>query len=118
MQIPLGVTLFIMMVLLLLSACTSVTIHDSIWYGSKGSKGAIGFHTLTAGTERLTNEKFIAKWNNLKSPMIATTADTFADLKRALEQLCSIQTCNYLTTDQKSILTNFFTNVDNLVKGP
>lgn len=81
---------------LLLSACGTVTIKDSEWFGSLGSQGAAGFHTLTPASETLDLTQWATKWNDLSNPMICTQASTFADWKADIEKLCSKNThCIY-----------------------
>lgn len=105
-------TSFIGMALVLLS-CTGITIKDSEWYGSKGMRGAVGFHTLSEGQENLDYPSWVKKWFDLKHPIICTSTDTFSDWKAVIEKQCSFNNnCSYMTPEQQKALQGFFQKVD------
>lgn len=94
----------------LLSGCTSVEIKDQAWYGNKGSLGAVEFHTLSSSQKDITK----SQWNAilLTQPLVCTSVETFGDVKKAVEQLCSI--CNCCDYNTKVEITNFFNNVNSV----
>lgn len=69
-----------------LSGCvTPVPVKDHIFYGDQGSLGATYFHFLTDETGDLSR----TDWDNLRFGYICEDAETFADWKTIIEQLCS-----------------------------
>lgn len=98
------------MAVLALSACSGVTVKDEIFYGNKGTLGAVSFHTLTAGQQDISPKD----WANLLAtqPLICSSIQTFGDLKAALEQLCIV--CNCCTYDQEAAIDQFFNEVNSV----
>lgn len=101
------------------TSCSTIQVPDTVWYGSLGVTGAVGFHTLTAGEQRLSFKDWIAKWDNLsdpEGPMICTHTASFAKLKSAFEKLCNSTTgtCQFMTPDQQTQLNNFTNEVKKL----
>ena len=92
--------LFIMMVLTLPS-CSNVTIKDSEWFGDLGQKGAIGIHTLTTDQDKISKPA----WDKARIGMLCTSVQTFGDLKKSVEQLCS--NCNCCTYDETKQVNDF-----------
>lgn len=99
--------LFTLMVLLLLNACGNVTIKDEIFYGNKGMLGAVEFHTFTSDQRQVSFEE----WMKLlkKKPLICSSVDTFGDIKKFMEQVCSV--CNCCQADTKAKADEFFENI-------
>jgi hypothetical protein len=95
-----------MMGLLALNACKTVTIDDSIWYGSLGSQGAVAEHVLQSGSTVITLEQFAALWDNTSDPLICTNSSVFAAWKSDLEKLCSDSNdCSYDDTQTINAVT-------------
>ena len=82
----------------LLSSCT-ITIHDSQWCSPiPGNLGAVCDWSLHSEQEFLT----LQQWEILQGSWIAkgeavecTSSQTFGDIKKELEKLCSKVTCDY-----------------------
>lgn len=84
--------LFIGMALVILSACGHVEIKDQVWYGDKGPLGAKEFHTMTTYTQKIPKDD----WDNMRFGMLCTNAQTFGEIKREIEVLCSnYKGCTY-----------------------
>lgn len=108
------------MALLLLSSCQQIPIRDSEWFGSKGPKGAVAFHTLTKPKKTYTWDEFIVLWNNLKhkeGPLICTHSDTFAQIKVLWETCVTNGACSFVTEEQKGQAQSFFSNINSVKTG-
>ncbi len=104
--------LFIAMVPLLLSACGTVPLQDEIMYGNKGMLGAVEFHTFTPAKRPLTFEQWMQLLKT--KPLICTSVQTFGDIKKFMEQVCSV--CNCCAADTKERAEEFFNNVQDSQK--
>lgn len=104
---------FIPMALPLLS-CTTDKIKDSEWTGSRGPLGAVSFHFLTSEKHVLAPAEWLAKWNDLKHPMVCTTTDTFADIKALWENCVTKGQCEFVPPEQQQKAGQFFSNVEKL----
>jgi hypothetical protein len=94
-------------------SCSRVSIKDAIFFGNKGMQGAVEFHTLTTDQRNLSFED----WMKLirEKPLVCTSPDTFGDMKKAVEQLCSVcNCCDYETTKK---INQFFNHVEAVSKG-
>ena len=84
--------LFTMMAIALtLVSCTSVYIKDQAWFVDKGILGAVEIHTLKNGIKEIPR----AEWDEQRFGMLCITRDTFAEIKKEYEKLCSRTKCNY-----------------------
>lgn len=104
------VNLFTMTALLLLSSCT-VQIKNQRWYGDEGPKGAVWFETLTDEKGHIDKQT----WDIQRIGMACTDTDTFGEIKKEIEKLCSIgKHCRY--QDVKQTLDKFQGHMDELSK--
>lgn len=85
----------------LCASCTRVQINDSTWYADKGPFGATQIHTLSSGLVSLSK----ADWDQKRLGMVCTDVQTFADIKKDIETLCSYTTCDY------QMINSFFDRV-------
>lgn len=99
--------LFIWTVGLLLSGCDQVPIEDEIWYGNKGMLGAVEFHTFTKDQRNVSFEEWMKTLR--ENALICTSVKSFGDVKKELEQLCSV--CNCCNADMTKAVDQFYTNV-------
>lgn len=104
-------SLFLLMGLLLLSNCSTVKIPDHVACLNKGPLGAHCAHTNVAKTYNIS----AADWQALSFGQVCTADDpdhfgqTFADIKAALEKVCSI--CNCCSFSQQEQTEFFFTDI-------
>lgn len=68
-----------------LSACASVEVKDTVWYGDMGPAGAYEFHTHNDKTKEFTLEE----WDRMRPGMICTQPKTFAEWKAIILKLCT-----------------------------
>lgn len=81
------------MALLLLPDCAGIPIKDSEWCGDVGTLGARCFNLLSTGQRKLSKQD----WDAMRFGMVCTDGDALADLKGAIELLCSKVACDYQT---------------------
>lgn len=74
--------------------------------------GAIELHTLTAGQKDISFQDWMKALRN--NPMICTSVNAFGDVKKELEQLCSV--CNCCAPDMTAAIDTFFNNIDQASK--
>jgi hypothetical protein len=98
----------------LLSSCGNVTIKDEVWYGNKGMMGAVAFHTFTTDSHEVSFEDWMRILRN--NPLVCTSVTSVGDMKKELEQLCSV--CNCCSPDMTAALDQFVTNVAKSQKDP
>lgn len=92
--------------LFLLVGCSSVQINDHEWCVIAGSDGAYCFHTLTEQERDLTE----AEWKLESRGWLAGSPEAYANLKEAIEKLCSeTKKCTY---EEQQNLKKFFTKVE------
>jgi hypothetical protein len=79
--------------LFILIGCAKVSIKDAEWCGDAGDLGASCFHTLTEETRDIPK----SEWDAERFGQVCTKAQTFKDMKVAIEGLCSVSTvrCSY-----------------------
>lgn len=102
----LTLVLFIMMGAPLLS-CNQVPIKDEIFYGNKGMRGAVEFHTLNTKTREISFEDWMKLLRT--KPLVCSSVETFGDIKAAVEKLCSV--CNCCSYETTAAIEQFFANV-------
>lgn len=86
-----------MALLLILNSSCAVTIQNERWWGDLGPSGAVWFDTLDNQTGTVDK----ASWDALRIGMACTTTDTFAEIKKEIEQLCSASgRCDYPAVSQ------------------
>jgi hypothetical protein len=101
------VLLSVLMVLALPS-CSSVTIKDHEFCADIGTQGATCVHMFTDESRDIPP----GQWDDVRFGMICASGDAIADLKAALEKLCSLtNSCSYET--QKKI-KDFFSKIDRI----
>jgi hypothetical protein len=103
--------LSILMALLLLS-CSQVPIKDEIFYGNKGMRGAVEFHTFTTDQKQISFEDWMKMLRS--EPLVCSSVSTFGDYKKAIEQLCSV--CNCCSPDVTAKAEEFFNNIQKATK--
>lgn len=79
----------------------STQIKDLEFCGDLGADGATCFHTLTPASRNVSK----TQWDASRFGMICTSGDAVAEIKREIEQLCSVTSCDYNT--QASIAAFF-----------
>ena len=96
------------MVALLLSACSTVKIQDEEFCADMGSQGATCAHLLTNQTRDIEQPE----WDNTRFGWFCTTGDDLAEMKKEIEELCSVSgKCDYAT---QQALAKFFSRVKSL----
>lgn len=92
-----------------LSSCAKVPIHDAEWCGDIGDLGASCFHTLTNDTRDIDK----SMWDVERFGMVCTKSKTFSDMKASIEKLCSVSSvrCSY---EVKQILAHVQENIKEL----
>jgi hypothetical protein len=93
-------------------SCAQVTTHDEEFWGVNGI-GATGVHTLTKDITHVDEQT----WLSMSIGMICETAGTFADVKTAFEQLCSMAGPE-CTVEVQQQATMMFDNVARAHGGP
>lgn len=97
---------FIPTALLILSGCGAVVIQNERWYVDKGALGAVYFETLSSVKGSLTPDE----WKEKRYGMTCSTGDTFAEVKREIEKLCSASpSCSFEVVTQ--VLGQFENNL-------
>lgn len=97
---------FVILLVLNLSACASVTINDAEWCADAGELGASCFHTLTDEARDLSKEE----WDALRFGQVCTGPDNFANWKAAILKFCSrTKICSF---DFKKKVIEFSEKVD------
>jgi hypothetical protein len=90
---------------LLLSSCSSVDIKDNEWCVIAGIDGAYCFHTLSDKERDLTYDE----WKFVSRGWLAGSPEAFANLKEAIDKLCSDAKCNY---EIEQLVQSVFKKVD------
>lgn len=111
-SIALWPLLFILMVLLTLSGCGTVTIKDeTIWALKPRPMGAFEAHTLKPDQKELTQDQ----WDAISTGKLCMSIDSLGNFKAIQEQLCSYHPseCTY---DDQQRLNLFFTRARKLAK--
>lgn len=97
---------FLILFVLIASACSQVRIKDAEWCGDMGNLGASCFHTLTDETRDIPSEE----WDYERFGMVCTQPDNFAEWKKAILKLCKIsKACTY---DAKTKMIHFVDKVE------
>lgn len=103
-----NVSVIFPILIFVLSGCNSIPIKNQEWCGDEGELGAECFNTLTADTRDLSP----ADWEQVRFGQVCTNTDNFADIKAALEKLCSkTGNCAY---ELKKKATAFMNNVNKI----
>ena len=91
--------------------CTScgVSIKDERFYVDLGPSGAVTVNFLTPGSMIILKPQ----WDQAREGMFCMTPAAMADIKREIEQLCSMTQCDYQTAQG---LRDFYQRV-NFAKG-
>lgn len=101
------------MTVVLLLSCSQVTVKDEIVYANKGMLGAVGLHTLTNDQCEVTFQEWMSLLRT--NPMLCVSVSAFGDVKKELEQLCSV--CNCCSVDMTVAIDQFMTNVQKSESG-
>ena len=76
-----------------------VEVRDQAWFVDKGELGALELHTMVDTKQKITK----ADWDNMRFGMLCTTPQTFGEIKKTIEKLCSYyKYCEY--PDIKNLL--------------
>jgi hypothetical protein len=100
---------FITTAMLTLSACSQVKIKDFQVCGDIGTQGATCDNFLTEHPVDIRQPE----WDDYRFGMLCISSDSFGELKREIEQLCSAHAnqCDYETQKQ---MKSFFKRMEKL----
>lgn len=104
--ISMVVILYALALLLLLNACSEVTIRDNEVCADAGAQGCLCFHTLSDASRDLNRAQCDAE----EFGKVFMSTDSFTNLKTAIDVLCQNhqEQCTY---EQKKALEKFYSKI-------